>query len=246
MTMHPQNRTVPLTGMSGSRLSSRRRGLASMVLAASAVIVLGACGSSDSTSSGTTADSAGSGATASSAASGSGAEAASAGSSSALALASFDSVATMSGTDVAIEVKDGASQSVTVEYASDYSGKPLKVSVDGTTLMVDHQDGVTSGSAVVRAVVPSLTSLTAEEGSNISGSGPVDTLQVSATEGSNLDLGDLQVKNLTVTFDEGSNGTVYASESITGSVQSGSNLVVTGAPKKNSVTASQGSNITVR
>jgi hypothetical protein len=233
--MHPQDRPAPLTGTPGSRWSSRRRGVGSIVLAASALIVLGACGSSDSSSSGANADSAGSGAAASSAAS-----------SSALALAPFDSVAATTGTAVAIEVAEGASQSVTVEYASDYSGKPLKVSVDGTTLMVDHQDGVTSGSAVVRAVVPSITSLTADEGSNISGSGSVDTLQVRADEGSNLALGDLQVKNLTVTLDEGSNGTVYASESITGSVQSGSNLVVTGSPTKNTVTASEGSNITAR
>lgn len=210
------------------RILMRHGHLRSSLAAAAALglaLTLGACsgGSSDSTS-GTSASASSSGQS----------------QSGPVEVSPFDAVSVADGLSVEITVDPAAEQSVELEVPSNYSGK-VSVTVKDTTLDVSQAgSGVIVGRAVVKATVPKLISVSAQDGSQVSGTGEVDNVEVSAEDGSQLQLGDLKAKNVNIALADGSQATVYASESITGSAKDGSQLTILGSPTSQNISADGG------
>lgn len=155
----------------------------------------------------------------------------------------FDGVSVDTGITVDLTVTEGATQSVDVQVPSNYNGK-LDLSVSGSTLNITQAgSGVINGRATVKITIPTVTSVSAEEGSQVTGRGETDSYQANASEGSQLNLGDLKAKTVQVSLNEGSQATIYASESITGSANEGSQLTITGSPATQNVSSEEGSSV---
>ena len=159
-------------------------------------------------------------------------------------VAQFDSIEVSSGIALELKVDAGGQQSVEINVPDGYNGK-IDTSVKGSTLTIDQgASGVITGRAVVKVTVPLLTAVSAEEGSQVEGSGELDTYQLTAAEGSQAKLSDLKAKSVQVALSEGSQATVYASESVTGSAKEGSQLTVKGSPSTLNVSSEEGSSVT--
>lgn len=200
---------------------------ASGVLAAALVGCGGSSSSTDSSTSGSTTASSGKNVT----------------SSGPVEVSAFEGVSVDTGITVDLTVTEGATQAVDVEVPSSYNGK-LDLSVSGSTLNITQAgSGVINGRATVKITIPTVTSISAEEGSQVTGRGDTDSYQANASEGSQLNLGDLKAKSVQVSLNEGSQATVYASESVTGSANEGSQLTITGSPATQNVSSEEGSSV---
>jgi hypothetical protein len=135
--------------------------------------------------------------------------------------------------------------SVEVSYPANSNTK-VDARVNGSTLELEQSgNGINIGSPTVTITTPTLTSVSTEDGTQLSASGEVDTYQATATDGSQLRLGDLKAETVTVSLTDGSQGTVYASESITGKVEDGAQLTVLGSPSSQNVTTDGAASVNI-
>ena len=65
---------------------------------------------------------------------------------------------------------------------------------------------------------------------SVSGSGEIDSLDVETNGAGNVELGELKAKSVTIVMSGAGNGTVYASESVDGTINGVGSITVAGSP----------------
>lgn len=158
----------------------------------------------------------------------------------------FDAIAVSDGMDVELTVTPGAEQSVEVSVPDDFTGT-VATNVSGSRLAVSLSgDGIITGRAVVRISVPTLTSVSTEDGAQLTGTGETDSYEAVTSGGSQVQLSELKAKTVRITLTDGSQATVYASEAITASAEDGSELTIVGSPASRDISTDAGASVSIQ
>lgn len=162
---------------------------------------------------------------------------------------SFDSIDVSAGIDVVLTVDAGANPSVTVTYDDDVIDD-VETQVIGTTLNIRYRQNVVirniGGGRIVEVTMPSVDEIELSGGSDLRGSGEADTYRLTASGGSDADLGDLEARDIVLDASGGSDVRVFASSSVEGEASGGSNVTVFGGPDRVMIDTSGGSDVNLR
>ncbi|HSJ83850.1 MAG TPA: DUF2807 domain-containing protein [Acidimicrobiia bacterium] len=156
----------------------------------------------------------------------------------------FGSIQVSGGIDLVLTVDGGADPSVTVVYDENLLDR-IETVVDGGTLVIRSRGSfsVLSPGRRVEVTTTTLEELSSSGGSDVEGSGAVDSLVLGASGGSDIDLSNLAVGSLVVTTSGGSDVTVNVTDEIVGDASGGSNLTILGEPSIQRVNVSGGAEV---
>ncbi len=141
------------------------------------------------------------------------------------------------GTDVGVEltVKPGSTQKVEVEASS--GSVTTEVSDQVLTL------GQTGDDGKAKITIPELKSIRLTDGSILTATGEADTYSLTLVSGTEARAKDLTAKTVNVDFTSGSVAEITASDTVTGSLNDGSELTVSGGADTSTVEVGDGSEI---
>ena len=141
------------------------------------------------------------------------------------------------GTDVAVElaVEPGSKQKVEVEASS--GAVTAEVSDEILTL------GQTGDDGKAKITVPDINSIRLTDGTVMTAKGETDTYSLTMLSGTEARAKDLTAKTVTVDFTSGSVAEISASDTVTGSMNDGSELTVSGGADTSAVQLDDGSEI---
>ena len=141
------------------------------------------------------------------------------------------------GTDVAVEltVEPGSKQKVEVEASS--GAVTAEVSDEILTL------GQTGDDGKAKITVPDINSIRLTDGTVMTAKGETDTYSLTMLSGTEARAKDLTAKTVTVDFTSGSVAEISASDTVTGSMNDGSELTVSGGADTSAVQLGDGSEI---
>lgn len=141
------------------------------------------------------------------------------------------------GTDVAVEltVKPGSTQKVEVEASS--GSVTTEVSDQVLTLGQNGDDGKAT------ITIPELKSIRLTDGSILTATGEADTYSLTLVSGTEARAKDLKAKTVNVDFTSGSIAEISATDTVTGTLNDGSELTVSGGADTSSVQVGDGSEV---
>ena len=147
------------------------------------------------------------------------------------------SVDTFNSLDVGVEltVKPGSTQKVEVEASS--GSVTTEVSDQVLTL------GQTGDDGKAKITIPELKSIRLTDGSILTATGEADTYSLTLVSGTEARAKDLTAKTVNVDFTSGSVAEITASDTVTGSLNDGSELTVSGGADTSTVEVGDGSEI---
>lgn len=160
---------------------------------------------------------------------------------------SFTRIDVSGGVNVELTVDPNASQSVSVTYDDNLLDNVV-TRVDGNTLIIELK-GVflnTGSGRFVTVITDVIDGIEASGGSDLTGNGVIESYQLQASGGSDVDLRDLQASSVEIDASGGTDVWVFASESITGEASGGSDVEVFGSPGNVNIDESGGADVTVR
>ena len=160
---------------------------------------------------------------------------------------SFARIDMSRGVNVELTVDPNASQTVSVTYDDNLLDNVV-TRVDGDTLIIELEGFLLNigGGRSVTVVTDGIEGIEASGGSDLTGSGVVDSYQLKASGGSDVDLRNLQASSVEIDASGGTDVKVFASESITGEASGGSDVEIFGSPANVNVDESGGADVTVR
>ena len=160
---------------------------------------------------------------------------------------SFTRIDAGGGVNIDLTVDPNASQSVSVTYDDNLLDNVV-TRVDGDTLIVELEGAflVTGSGRFVAVVTDFIDGIEASGGSDLTGNGVIESYQLRASGGSDVDLRDLKASSVEIDASGGTDVQVFASESITGTASGGSNVEVSGSPATVNVDQSGGADFTIR
>ena len=160
---------------------------------------------------------------------------------------SFTRIDVSGGVTVELTVDPNASQSVSVTY-DDNLLEDVVTRVDANTLIIELEGVflITGSGRFVTVVTEVIDGIEASGGSDVTGSGVIDSYRLTASGGSDVDLRDLQASSVEIDSSGGADVQVFASESITGEASGGSDVEIFGSPANVNVDESGGADVTVR
>ena len=160
----------------------------------------------------------------------------------------FTRIDVRGGANVELTVDPNLSQSVSVTY-DDNVIRFIITEVDGNTLVIDTR-GSFSTTGGPRRVVKVLTDdndeIVTRDGADVTGSGVTDSYRLLATDGSDVDLRDLQASSVEIDASGGTDVSVFASESITGVASGAADVEVFGSPANVIISESGVADISLR
>jgi hypothetical protein len=156
----------------------------------------------------------------------------------------FTGVEVGGGIDLQLTVDPGATTEVSVTF-DDNLLEQIGTEVNDGILVVAATGSyrVSGGGRFVTVVVPSLTLLDASGGSDVTGAGETDSLNLEASGGSDVDLSNLTVRQVVVDASGGADATVTATESVIGDASGGSEVTILGNPTQVDVETSGGADV---
>jgi hypothetical protein len=183
-------------------------------------------------------------------------------------LTGFASVESSAGVDVEITV--GGGYSIRAEGDAEALDH-LRIELDGDTLEIGRENtGLFSfgrkGQATVYVTTPTLESISASSGSDLSAvgidaaefeasvssgadaelSGTCGSLKADGSSGADLDAEDLKCTHAVADVSSGADLTIYASESLEADASSGGDITVYGGPTNTDIDKSSGGGVTIR
>ncbi len=144
----------------------------------------------------------------------------------------FTRIDVRGGANVELTVDPNLSQSVSVTY-DDNVIRFIITEVDGNTLVIDTRGAFsTTGGPrrVVKVIIGDIDEITTRDGADLTGSGVTDSYRLLASDGSDVDLRDLQASSVEIDASGGTDVSVFASESITGVASGAADVEVFGSP----------------
>jgi hypothetical protein len=158
---------------------------------------------------------------------------------------SFDRIAVSRGIDVALTVDATAGETTVVVVYDDNLQDQIVTEVEGTELQVRSRGSfnVTGAGRQVEIVTPTLVGLSVSGGSDVTGSGVIEALSVTASGGSDVDLTDLVAAVVNAEASGGADLRVNVTEEITAVASGGAELVILGDPPSQNVESSGGADV---
>lgn len=160
----------------------------------------------------------------------------------------FTRIDVRGGANVELTVDPNLSQSVSVTY-DDNVIRFIVTEVDGNTLVIDTR-GSFSTTGGPRRVVTVLTDdidvIVTRDGADVTGSGVTDSYRLLASDGSDVDLRDLQASSVEIDASGGTDVVVFASESITGVASGAADVEVFGSPANVIISESGAADVSLR
>ena len=154
-------------------------------------------------------------------------------------LGSFTRIDIRGGANVELTVDPNLTQSVSVTYDDNVIGF-IVTRVDAKTLIID-----TAGSFSItggpRRVVTVVT-----DDIEVIGSGVTESYRLQASDGSDVDLVDLQASSVEIDVSGGSDVSVFVSESITGQASGAADIEIFGSPANLDVRESGAADVSLR
>jgi len=161
----------------------------------------------------------------------------------------FESIDVSAGIDVVLTIDAGADPSVSVTY-DDNVIDDVETRVSGTTLNIRYRENFVirniGGGRIVEVTMPSVQEIELSGGSDLTGSGEVDTYRLTASGGSDADLEALEAQDVVLDVSGGSDVRVFASSSVEGEASGGSDVTVYGGPERVLIDTSGGSDVNLR
>lgn len=155
----------------------------------------------------------------------------------------FTGIEVSGGIDLVLVVDPDAPVSVTVIHDDNLLERIL-TEVSGGTLEISRRGGlgILGDGGRVEVTTPVLETLGASGGSDVTGSGSLDELELGASGGSDVDLTDLTVASMTIDVSGGSDARVNVEDEIVGNASGGSDIRIIGEPNQ-SIDVSGGSDV---
>ncbi|MEX2653186.1 MAG: DUF2807 domain-containing protein [Acidimicrobiia bacterium] len=158
----------------------------------------------------------------------------------------FDSIEVSGGIELRLTVDPNLATSVTVTYDDNIIDR-IVTEVDDSTLRIESRGSFSifgGGGRFVEVSVASLQGLAASGGTEVTGEGASDVLDLNASGGTDVDLALLTVGEMTIRASCGADVTVNVSDSITVVASGGADVVIHGDPPGQSVGVSGGADVT--
>ena len=134
-------------------------------------------------------------------------------------------------------------QTVSVETPTDYTGV-VATNVSGEILRISQEGGDSpSEQPTVVVAIPQLKSITVTQASRLTASGNIKTYQLMLTQGSRVNGSGLRAEDVSVMLDSASTAEIYAADTVTGTVKTGSRLQVRGAAETSGIDVAGGSTL---
>lgn len=160
----------------------------------------------------------------------------------------FTRIDVRGGANVELTVDPNLSQSVSVTY-DDNVIRFIVTEVDSNTLVIDTRGSFsTTGGPrrVVKVLTDDIDEIVTRDGADVTGSGVTDSYRLLATDGSDVDLRDLQASSVEIDASGGTDVSVFASESITGVASGAADVEVFGSPANVIISESGVADISLR
>ncbi len=163
-------------------------------------------------------------------------------------LGSFTRIDIRGGANVELTVDPNLTQSVSATYDDNVIGF-IVTRVDANTLIIDTAGSfsITGGPRrVVTVVTDDIEVITTRDGADPTGSGVTESYRLQASDGSDVDLVDLQASSVEVDASGGSDVKVFVSESITGQASGAADVEIFGSPANVNVGESGAADVSLR
>ncbi len=152
------------------------------------------------------------------------------------------------GANVESTVDPSLPQSVSVTY-DDNVIQFIVTEVDSNTLVIDTRGSFRTTEGLRRVVVvetDDVEVITARDGADVTGNGITHSYRLRASDGSDVDLLDLQASSVEIDASGGTDVRVFASQSITGEASGGADVEVFGSPPNVNVSESGAADVRLR
>ena len=156
----------------------------------------------------------------------------------------FESVQVSGGIDMTLIVDEMSQASVTVVYDDNLLDR-IVTEVEGSTLVIRSRGShsVLGAGRHVEVTTNVLQELSASGGSDVMGSGLLDSLVVDASGGSDIDLSDLVVRAMVLDVTGGSDATVNVTGEVEGAASGGAEVTILGDPAAQRIDVSSGADV---
>lgn len=156
----------------------------------------------------------------------------------------FESIEVSSGIDLSLTVDQTADPAVTAIYDDNLLDR-IVTEIEGATLVIRSRGGITTlgEGRRVEVTTPVLVELSASGGSDVDGSGALESLSLDASGGSDIDLSDLVVGSMVISASGGSEARVSVTDEISGEASGGSDVTILGDPANQRLDVSGGADV---
>ncbi len=161
---------------------------------------------------------------------------------------SFTRIAVSGGANVELMVDPNLTQSVSVTY-DDNVIRFIVTEVDSNTLVIDTRGSFsTTGGPrrLVTVVINDIEVITTRDGADVTGNGVTESYRLRASDGSDVDLVDLQATSVEIDASGGTDVWVFASESITVEASGAADVAVFGSPVNVNISESGAADVSLR
>ncbi len=161
---------------------------------------------------------------------------------------SFTRIAVSGGANVELTVDPNLTQSVSVTY-DDNVIRFIVTEVDSNTLVIDTRGSFsTTGGPrrLVTVVINDIEVITTRDGADVTGNGVTESYRLRASDGSDVDLVDLQATSVEIDASGGTDVWVFASESITVEASGAADVEVFGSPVNVNISESGAADVSLR
>lgn len=161
---------------------------------------------------------------------------------------SFTRIAVSGGANVELTVDPNLTQSVSVTY-DDNVIRFIVTEVDSNTLVIDTRGSFsTTGGPrrLVMVVINDIEVIMTRDGADVTGNGVTESYRLRASDGSDVDLVDLQATSVEIDASGGTNVWVFASESITVEASGAADVEVFGSPVNVNISESGAADVSLR
>ncbi len=160
----------------------------------------------------------------------------------------FTRIDVRGGANVELTVDPSLTQSVSVTY-DDNVIRFIVTEVDSNTLVIDTRGSFSTTGGSRRVVVvetDDIEVITTRDGAEVTGDGVTESYRLRASDGSDVDLVDLEASSVEIDASGGTDVQVFASESITVEASGAADVEVFGSPAKVKVSESGAADVGLR
>ena len=161
---------------------------------------------------------------------------------------SFSGIDVRGGANVELTVDPSRTKSVSVTYDDNVIDFVI-TEVDGNTLVIDTRGSFsTTGGPrrLVTVVTDAIEVIEASDGADVTGDGVTESYRLHASDGSDVDLLDLEASSVEIDASDGAEVWVFASQSITASASDAASVEVFGSPAMINISESDVAEVTLR